>query len=106
MYISTITRNKNIYSSRGSGYAAKDGEKDDPVMATLLVVRIVQQVAQYDENAYDELRDTSVMRTVEPMHFVFNINTLKDFSMISGESIANDIFKILKGNDIILRFSI
>ena len=29
---------------RGSGYAAKDGEKDDPVMATLLVVRIVQQV--------------------------------------------------------------
>ena len=50
----------------------EDIEKDDLVMATLLVVRIVQQVAQYDENAYDELRDTfSDEDSVEPMPFVF-----------------------------------
>ena len=60
------------FIARGSGYAAKDGEKDDLVMASLLVVRIVQQVAQYDENAYDELRDTfSDEDSVEPMPFVF-----------------------------------
>ena len=41
-------------------------------MSTLLVIRIVQQVAQYDENAYDELRDTFADEdSVEPMPFVF-----------------------------------
>ena len=41
-------------------------------MATLLVVRIVQQVAQYDENAYDDLRDTSSDEDkVEPCHLCF-----------------------------------
>ena len=60
------------FIASGSSYSGKDNEKDDLVMATLLVVRIVQQVAQYDENAYDELRDTfSDEDKVEPMPFVF-----------------------------------
>ena len=58
VYSHALLQEIKTFIARGSGYAAKDGEKDDPVMATLLVVRIVQQVAQYDENAYDELRDT------------------------------------------------
>ena len=41
-------------------------------MSTLLVVRIVQQVAQYDENAYDELRDSFAdEENLQPMPFVF-----------------------------------
>ena len=51
---------------------AKDGETDDLVMATILVVRVAQQVAQYDENAYDELKDSFTDEEhVEPMPFVF-----------------------------------
>ena len=41
-------------------------------MATVLVVRIAQQVAQYDESAYDELKDSFTdEESVEPMPFVF-----------------------------------
>ena len=41
-------------------------------MACVLVVRIAQQVAQYDENAYDELKDSfSDEESVDPMPFVF-----------------------------------
>ena len=72
VYSHALLQEIKTFIARGSGYAAKDGEKDDLVMATLLVVRIVQQVAQYDENAYDELRDTfSDEDSVEPMPFVF-----------------------------------
>ena len=72
MIYNALLQEIKTFIARGSGYAAKDGEKDDLVMATLLVVRIVQQVAQYDENAYDELRDTfSDEDSVEPMPFVF-----------------------------------
>ena len=41
------------------------GETDDPVMATVLVVRIAQQVAQYDESAYDEPKDSFTDEDVE-----------------------------------------
>ena len=57
---------------RANTVSQKDGEKDDLVMSTLLVVRIVQQVAQYDENAYDELRDSFAdEENLQPMPFVF-----------------------------------
>ena len=72
IYSHALLQEIKTFIARGSSYSAKDGEKDDLVMATLLVVRIVQQVAQYDENAYDELRDTfSDEEKVEPMPFVF-----------------------------------
>ena len=72
IYSHALLQEIKTFIARGSGYAAKDGEKDDLVMAVLLVVRIAQQIAQYDENAYDELRDTfSDEDAVEPMPFVF-----------------------------------
>ena len=72
IYSHALLQEVKTFIARGSSYSGKDGEKDDLVMATLLVVRIVQQVAQYDENAYDDLRDTfSDEDKVEPMPFVF-----------------------------------
>jgi len=72
IYSHALLQEVKTFIARGSSFSAKDGEKDDLVMSTLLVVRIVQQVAQYDENAYDELRDTfSDEDAVEPMPFVF-----------------------------------
>ena len=72
IYSHALLQEIKTFIARGSSFSAKDGEKDDLVMSTLLVVRIVQQVAQYDEIAYDELRDTfSDEDAVEPMPFVF-----------------------------------
>ena len=55
---SPLLRETKTFIARGASYAAKGGETDDLVMATLLVVRIAQQIAQYDEVTYDELRDS------------------------------------------------
>ena len=46
------------FIARGSSFAAKSSETDDLVMASVLVVRIAQQVAQYDEVTYEELKDS------------------------------------------------
>ena len=67
-----MLRELKTFVARGSGFAAKDGETDDLVMALLLVVRITQEVAQYDEVTYNELRDTfSDEDDMAPMPFVF-----------------------------------
>ena len=55
---SPLLRETKTFIARGASYAAKGGETDDLVMATLLVVRIAQQIAQYDDTTYDELRDS------------------------------------------------
>ena len=69
---SALLRELKTFVARGSGFAAKDGETDDLVMALLLVVRITQEVAQYDEVTYNELRDTfSDEDDMAPMPFVF-----------------------------------
>ena len=69
---SALLRELKTFVARGAGFAAKDGETDDLVMALLLVVRITQEVAQYDEVTYNELRDTfSDEDDMAPMPFVF-----------------------------------
>ena len=69
---SALLRELKTFVARGAGFAAKDGETDDLVMALLLVVRITQEVAQYDEVTYNELRDTfSDEDGMAPMPFVF-----------------------------------
>ena len=69
---SALLREIKTFIARGSSFSAKEGETDDLVMACVLVVRIAQQVAQYDENAYDELKDSfSDEEAVDPMPFVF-----------------------------------
>ena len=69
---STLLRETKTFIARGASYAAKDGETDDLVMAALLVVRVAQQVAQYDESTYDELKDSfSDEEDLAPMPFTF-----------------------------------
>lgn len=67
-----LLRELKTFVARASSFSAKDGETDDLVMALLLVVRIAQQVAQYDETTYNELKDTfDEDEDLAPMPFVF-----------------------------------
>lgn len=62
-----ISELKNFVSS-GAGYAAKSGLHDDLVMATILVVRLAEQVKTYDPEVNDELTD-GIEDIVVPMPF-------------------------------------
>ena len=76
MQISSLALLREIktFVAWGNTFKAKEGEMDDLVMATLLVVRITNQIAQYDENAYNELKDTfDDEDEMEPMPFTFLI---------------------------------
>ncbi len=53
----------------GGSYAAKIGEHDDLVMSTLLAVRMIQQLQQYDASMDAEIRDTADT-FIEPLPFV------------------------------------
>ena len=58
-------RSKNIirelkeFVARGTTFAAKPGGSDDLVMATLVAVRMITYIAQYEDAIYDEI-ETSV----------------------------------------------
>ena len=69
---STLLRETKTFVARGASYSAKEGETDDLVMSALLVVRVAQQVAQYDEVTYNELKDSfSDEEDLAPMPFTF-----------------------------------
>jgi hypothetical protein len=53
----------------GSGYAAKPGETDDLVMATLLIVRMMMMLQTYHSDVDSQLRDHTD-NIVEPMPFI------------------------------------
>ena len=63
-----ISELKNFVAS-GQSYAAKLGEHDDLVMATLLAVRMMQLIQNYDSQMDEELRD-NVDIFIEPMPFI------------------------------------
>lgn len=65
---SLISELKNFVAS-GNSYAAKSGEKDDLVMATLLVLRMSMVLQNYDQNVYASLTDNIEDYTM-PMPFV------------------------------------
>ena len=58
-------RSKNIirelkeFVARGTTFAAKPGGSDDLVMATLVAVRMITYIAQYEDAVYNEI-ETSV----------------------------------------------
>jgi hypothetical protein len=64
-----LVREIKNFVSRGAGFAAKDGETDDLVMATILVVRIVQHMLSWDQKLYETLTDRTDMgsETIMPM---------------------------------------
>jgi len=53
-----LLREIKTFVARGASYAAKDGETDDLVMATMLVVRMTMVIAAYDENTFEDMRDS------------------------------------------------
>ena len=63
-----ISELKNFVAHGGS-YAAKVGEHDDLVMSTLLAIRMIMMLQQYDAGLDTELRD-SVDNFVEPLPFI------------------------------------
>ena len=53
-----LIRETKTFVARGASYAAKDGNTDDLVMATLLVVRMAITIGQFDGTVFDTLQDT------------------------------------------------
>jgi hypothetical protein len=65
---SLISELKNFVAS-GAGYAAKPGETDDLVMATILVVRMLQLLQTYHIELDAQMRDHQDS-IIEPLPFV------------------------------------
>lgn len=53
-----LVRELKTFVARGNSYAAKEGETDDLVMSTILIVRMAMQVAKYDEDTFMDLKDS------------------------------------------------
>ena len=58
------------YIARGQSYAAKDGETDDLVSATLLIIRMSYEVRQWDIGLFDRLKDGLDQDHDMPMPFI------------------------------------
>jgi hypothetical protein len=56
------------FVASGNSYAAKIGEHDDLVMSTILVIRMMQLMQNYDSDLDSIMRDTSDF--IEPMPFI------------------------------------
>jgi len=66
-----ISELKTFVASGGS-YAAKIGDTDDLIMATLLVVRIMQDIADYHQDLGEQIRDHD--EVIPPLPFFAVIN--------------------------------
>lgn len=60
------------FIAHGGSYAAKIGDTDDLVMASLLVVRILQQLSDYHYNLEEQIRDHDEMIAPLPFFAVLN----------------------------------
>jgi hypothetical protein len=52
-----LLRELKVFISRGNSYGAKEGENDDLVMALVLIIRMAQEVTNYEDAAYDYLME-------------------------------------------------
>jgi hypothetical protein len=68
---SLVTELKN-FVAHGTSYAAKPGETDDLVMATLLIVRMLQILQSYHSDLDQQMRDHQDV-TIEPLPFVMTM---------------------------------
>jgi len=57
VYSKPLVRQLKFFVSKGDGFAAKVGENDDCVMATLLCIRMMQVVTTWDENIDRLMKD-------------------------------------------------
>jgi hypothetical protein len=66
-----LLRELKNFIARGPSFAAKDGETDDLVMATLLVIRIVEVVMTWDIETYEKLVNYGAEDILKPMPIGF-----------------------------------
>jgi hypothetical protein len=52
-----LVREVKNFVAKGNGFAAKEGETDDLVMATILCVRLIDYLSNYDQNLYESLKE-------------------------------------------------
>ena len=69
IYSASLVSELKNFIAHGAGYAAKAGETDDLVMATILAVRMMQLLQSYHAELDTQLRDHSD-NMIEPMPFV------------------------------------
>ena len=44
-----------MFTRKSGSYAAKPGGTDDSISATLIVIRMLEEISSYDQEAYDKL---------------------------------------------------
>lgn len=66
-----LVRQLNFFVPAGGSFAAKLGEHDDLIMATILCVRLVERVMHYNEDVTEDLRMTLESSEPPPMFVVF-----------------------------------
>ena len=66
---SSLVSELKTFIASGVGYAAKPGETDDLVMATVLAVRMLQLLQSYDNEINNQLRDHGDV-IIPPMPFI------------------------------------
>ena len=59
------------FVAHGGSYAAKTGETDDLVMSSLLIVRMIQQIGEYNSDLDSHMRDHSEIIAPLPFFAVF-----------------------------------
>jgi hypothetical protein len=68
IFSSSLISELKTFVASGGSYAAKLGETDDLVMASLLVVRLLQHLQSYHADLDNHMRDHS--EEIEPMPFI------------------------------------
>ena len=62
-----LVQELKTFVAHGASFAAKEGETDDLVMATILAVRLIEYVMRYDEATYNTLVERGGEDYVAPM---------------------------------------
>lgn len=71
IYSHNLLRELKNFIARGASFAAKDGETDDLVMATILVLRMVEVIMTWDAKTYDRLINAGTEEILRPMPIGF-----------------------------------
>ena len=69
IYSKPLVSELKTFVAAGTSYAAKIGETDDLVMATLLAVRMMQLLQSYHTEMDNQMRDHGDVM-IEPMPFI------------------------------------
>lgn len=71
IYSHNLLRELKNFVARGASFSAKDGETDDLVMATILVLRMVEVIMAWDPKTYDRLVNAGGDEVLRPMPIGF-----------------------------------